>query len=78
MDEVETEVLDFMDFPRQHWPNLTPPTLSNASTRSTAAPRSSAYFRMSTNITRLVRAILLEQNDEWADPAPLYDARYHG
>ncbi len=37
--------------------------------RSNGAPTSSASFPKEDAITRLVGAILLEQNDEWAEPA---------
>jgi transposase-like protein len=70
MDHAETDVLAFMSFPKSLPPRRrgttgrrsTLPTRWNGSTaRSSAAPTASA-----SSPSRLVGAILLEQNDEWA------------
>ncbi len=66
MDRAEHEVLAYMDFPRAHW-------LQIHSTNP--LERQNAEIKRRTNVvgifpneravTRLVGAILLEQNDEW-------------
>ena len=66
MDEAETDVLAYMSFPADHWPKLrSADGLERLNgevkrrTTSSASPNDDA-------IVRLVGAILLEQNDEWA------------
>jgi putative transposase len=67
LDEAEVDVLAFMDFPREHWDKI-----------STTNPieRPNGEIKRRTNVVgifpnddaiiRLVGAILMEQNDEWA------------
>lgn len=67
MDEAERNVLAFMGFPRAHWPQI-------YSTKP--LERLNAEIKRRTNvvgicpndnaITRLVGAMMLEQNDEWS------------
>jgi len=67
MDEAEHDVLAHMSFPKEHWPQLhsTNPLerLNGEIKRRTNVV---AIFPNEAAIVRLVGALLLEQNDEWA------------
>jgi putative transposase len=66
MDDAETDVLAFMGFPRAHWPKLhsTNP-LERLNTEVKRRANVVGIFPNDASVTRLVGAILLEQNDEW-------------
>ena len=66
MDDAEPDVLAYMTFPPQHRRNCTSPTRSTAQRRDQAPHRGRRHLPERAAITRLVGAILLEQNDEWA------------
>ena len=67
MDTAEEDVLAYMNFPRQHWTKLhsTNPIerLNGEIKRCTEVV---GIFPNDGAIVRLVGALLLEQNDEWA------------
>ncbi len=66
MDEAEADVIAFMAFPKPHWPKL---HSTNPIERLNKEVKRRAdvvgIFPNEASITRLVGAILLEQNDEW-------------
>ena len=67
MDEAEEDVLAYMGFPAEHWPKLHSTNglerLNGEIKRRTEVV---GIFPNEAAIVRLVGAILLEQNDEWA------------
>ena len=67
MDEAEEDVLAYMTFPRNHWTKLSS-TNSIERTNAEIKRRTDVVgiFPNEAAITRLVGAILMEQNDEWA------------
>jgi putative transposase len=66
MDDAETEVLSYMDFPRAHWLQIhsTNP-LERLNAEIKRRTNVVGIFPNDAAITRLVGAMLLEQNDEW-------------
>lgn len=66
LDETEHDVLAFMAFPRSHWPKLhsTNP-LERLNKEIKRRANVVGIFPNEASITRLVGAILIEQNDEW-------------
>jgi transposase-like protein len=73
MDEAEDDVLAHLAFPKEHWPQLhsTNPLerLNGEIKRRTDVV---AIFPNEAAIVRLVGAMLLEQNDEWATSRARY------
>ena len=67
IDEAEVDVLACMNFPREHWANI---CSGNPLERLTGEVKRRTnvvgIFPNADAITRLVGAILMEQNDEWA------------
>jgi transposase-like protein len=75
MDEAEAAGLAYMTFPADHWAKIHSTNglgrLNGEIKRRTDVV---GIFPNDEAIVRLVGAILLEQNDEWAGPArPLHD-----
>jgi len=67
MDDAENEVLSYMDFPRAHWLQIhsTNP-LERLNAEIKRRTNVVGIFPNDAAITRLVGAMLLEQNDEWS------------
>jgi len=67
MDDAENEVLAYMDFPRAHWLQIhsTNP-LERLNAEIKRRTNVVGIFPNDAAITRLVGAMLLEQNDEWS------------
>ena len=67
MDEAENDVLAFMTFPRAHWPQIysTNP-LERLNAEIKRRTNVVGIFPNDASITRLVGAMMLEQNDEWS------------
>ncbi len=66
MDEAENDVLAFMTFPRAHWTQIystNPLVRLNAEIKRRT--NVVGIFPNDASITRLVGAMMLEQNDEW-------------
>ena len=73
LDEAETDALAYMSFPAAHRAKLhsTNP-LERLTGESKRRTEGGGIFPNEDAIVRLVGAILLEQNDEWAVPRARY------
>ena len=66
MDEAEYNVLAFMDFPKEHWPQLASTnSLERLNNEIKRRSRVVGIFPNDASIIRLVGALLAEQTDEW-------------
>lgn len=67
MDEAENDVLAFMTFPRAHWtPIFSTMPLERLNAESERRTRVVGIFPNDASTTRLVGALMLEQNNGWS------------
>jgi putative transposase len=67
MDEAEADVLAYMNFPKDHWQKIYSTNgLERLNGEVKRRTEVIGIFPNEEAITRLIGAILLEQNDEWA------------
>jgi putative transposase len=67
LDRAEDDVLAHLDFPREHWPQLASTNpLERLNAEIKRRTQVVGIFPNDRAIVRLVGALLLEQNDEWA------------
>ena len=66
MDEAEDDVLAFMGFPKEHWPQLASTnTLERLNKEIKRRSRVVGIFPNDASIVRLAGALLAEQTEEW-------------
>jgi transposase-like protein len=66
MDEAEDNVLAFMEFPKERWPQLASTnTRERLSKESKRRSRVAGIFPNDASIVRLVSALFAEQTGEW-------------
>lgn len=67
MDASREDVLAYMDFPREHWPQIASTNpLERVNREVKRRSDVVGIFPNDQAVTRLVGALLLETNDEWA------------
>jgi transposase-like protein len=67
MDRSEADVLAYMAFPRQHWPQISSTNpLERLNKEIKRRSEVVGIFPNDASIVRLVGALMLEQTDEWA------------
>lgn len=72
MGEAKTDVLAYMAFPPDHWPKLhSTRGLERLNGEIKRRTEVVGIFSNDEAIVRLVRAILIEQNDEWPSSVPV-------
>ena len=75
MDEAENDVLAFMTFPRAHWSQIySANPLERLNAEIKRLTNVVGIFPNDASITRLLGAMMLEQNDEWSQNPALHAA----
>ena len=74
MDGSRDEVLAYMAFPKEHWPQIASTNpLERVNKEIKRRSDVIGIFPNAAAVIRLVGALMLEQNDEWSVQPPLHD-----